>query len=244
MDEITKATVAAIRVKIPNLQKAVLGPSFFYDSLPLCVLDAVFSIGVRYRNVQNVVESWCVAQRPNWRKYRPKDITAERVSKTITDLIRVTNGSDGVTLARTFFGGNQQRTSSRSGILKADAVVCFAKALQKVGVEDFSDIRNADRVEEASQAIRFIPGQRSGLSFDYFLMLAGDDNFVKADRMICRFVAEAAGLPNILPCLAGNAVVAACRNLSSDFPNLTPRLLDHLIWSYQRDQPRLSPKSS
>jgi len=69
MDAITKATVAAIQAKIPGLQAAVLGPEYSYHSLPLCVIGAVFSIGVRYRNAQNAVESWCVAQRPNWPKY-------------------------------------------------------------------------------------------------------------------------------------------------------------------------------
>jgi hypothetical protein len=234
MDEITKATVAAIRTKIPDLETAALGPEYSYHSLPLCVIDAVFSIGVRYRNVQNAVESWCVAQKPNWPKYS----TVAQARHTITDLIQVTNGYDGVALAQTFFGGNRQRTSSQSGILKADAVVRFAKALQEARVEDFPDIRDAARAERASQAVRSIPGQGSGLSFDYLLMLAGDDSYVKPDRMLCWFVAEAAGRPDISPHSARDAVVAACRDLAREFPNLTPRLLDHLIWSYQRAQPR------
>src|SRR5262249_44922910 len=33
----------------------------------------------------------------------------------------------------------------------------------------------------------------SGISFKYFLMLAGSDEFVKADRMLCRFMADAIG---------------------------------------------------
>jgi hypothetical protein len=65
-------------------------------------------------------------------------------------------------------------------------------------------------------------------------MMAGDDSYVKPDRMIRRFVAGAAGLPDVSPDTACDAVVAACGNLAREFPNLTPRLLDHLIWSYQR----------
>ncbi len=233
MDEVVKATVAAIRAKIRGLGQAALGPEYSYHSLPLCVIDAVFSIGVRYRNAQKAVESWRIAQRPNWPKYS----TAAEARHTIADLIRATDGYDGVALAQRFFGGNRQRTSSRSGILKADAVVRFAKALQQAGVEDFPDIRDAARAERASQAVRSIPGQGSGLSFGYLLMLSGDDSSVKPDRMLCRFVAEAAGRPDILPHSARDAVVEAARVLAPEFPNLTPRLLDHLIWSYQRDQP-------
>lgn len=236
MNDSTQATVDAIRRKIPDLGTAKLGSEYSYHSLPLCVIDAVFSIGVRYQNVQNVVEAWCVAQQPNWLKFR----TAAQARHKIADLVYVTNGFSGADLAQGFFGGNRQRTSTQSGILKADAVVRFAKALQDVGVDDFPDIRDAARAERASQAVRQIPGQRSGLSFDYFLMLAGDDSYVKPDRMLCRFVAEALGLPKeVLPHVAREAVIAACNEMAREFPNLTPRLLDYLIWSYQRAQPSL-----
>ena len=241
MDDITKATIAALRGKISALASASalarasakVEPELSYDLLPLCVIYAVFSIGVRFRNAEKAVESWCVAQTPNW----PKDGADPQARHTITDLIRVTNGDEGVALAQKFFGGNRQRTSSRGGILKADAVVRFAKALKQAGVEDFPDIRDVARAERASQAVRSIPGQGSGLSFGYLLMLSGDDSSVKPDRMLRRFVAEAAGRPDILPHSARDAVVEAARVLAPEFPNLTPRLLDHLIWSYQRDQP-------
>lgn len=235
MDEITTATVARIRERIPNLGTAALGPEYSYPSLPLCVIDAVFSIGVRYRNAQKAVESWRFAQEPCW----PKNSPSAEGRQTIGDFIQVTEGWSGEVLAQKYFGGNRQRTSTRSGILKADAVVRFARALHEAGIEDFPDIRDASRVQRASDAVRLIPGQRSGLSFDYFLMLAGDVSYVKPDRMLCRFVAEAAGRQDIPPDLARDAVVAACRELACEFPNLSPRLLDHLIWSYQREQRRL-----
>jgi hypothetical protein len=132
------------------------------------------------------------------------------------------------------FGGNRQRTSTRNGILKADATVRFAKALQEAGIEDFVDIRDPARADLAWRAVRIIPGQGSGLSFDYLQMLAGDDSFVKPDRWLCRFVAEATGMPVVSPELARIAVIEASRKLSSEFPNLKPRLLDYLIWSHQR----------
>ena len=233
MDDVVTATVAAIRAKIPCLGQAALGPEYSYHSLPLCVIDAVFSIGVRYRNAQKAVDSWCAAQTPNW----PKERIAGESRHAITDLTRATDGFEGVALAERFFGGNRQRTSSRRGILKADAVVQFAKALQHAGVDDFADIQNAARVERACEAVRSIAAQGSGLSFRYFLMLAGDKASVKPDRMLCRFVEEATGRPGIPSRSACDAVVGAARVLAAEFPNLTPRLLDHLIWSCQRARP-------
>ena len=67
--EIINHTVVAIRRHIPDLATAQLGPEYSYHSLPLCVIDSVFSIGVRYVNAQKAVDAWCMAQRPKWRKF-------------------------------------------------------------------------------------------------------------------------------------------------------------------------------
>ena len=56
----------AVRRNIPNLAAARLGKEYEYHSLPLCVIDAVFSIGVRYRNTQKAVDAWCASQTPEW----------------------------------------------------------------------------------------------------------------------------------------------------------------------------------
>jgi hypothetical protein len=39
----------------------------------------------------------------------------------------------------------------------------------------------------------------------------------------------------VTPDQAGQAVKGACALLVPDYPNLTPRLLDHTIWKYQRE---------
>jgi hypothetical protein len=68
---------------------------------------------------------------------------------------------------------NRQRTSSRSGILKAEAVYRFAGALVVCGIDTISDAADAERMTGASKIIETIPGQGSGISFTYFCMLAG-----------------------------------------------------------------------
>jgi len=232
MDRISEATVAAIRKNIANIEQAALGPEYTYQSLPLCIIDAVFSIGVRYSNAQKAVRSWCGAQVPPWPIHR-SDLSPPH---KISEFLRITNGVEGVELSRRFFGGNRQRTSPKSGILKADAVVHFARALHRCGIDDFADILDGKRVARARSSVGAIPGQGSGLSFDYLLMLAGDDGGVKADRMIRRFVADAAGQRDISPAEATRAVVEATNVLALEYRNLTPRLLDRLIWGYQSAQ--------
>lgn len=41
--------------RIFSLNTVELSEAYYYDSLPLCIIDAVFSIGVRYIGVQNTV---------------------------------------------------------------------------------------------------------------------------------------------------------------------------------------------
>ena len=45
--------------RIFPLKDLTLSPSSSYDSLPLCLIDAVFSIGVKYTSTQNVVKHYC-----------------------------------------------------------------------------------------------------------------------------------------------------------------------------------------
>lgn len=176
--DIVICTVAEITKNLPNLSTAKLGQEFYYQSLPLCVIDSVFSIGVQYINAQRAVEAWCQAQQPEWQKYPVDDMPRY----TISDLIRAGEGHDESSLSTKFFGGNRQRTSTESGILKAQAVFLFAKALQVAGIDDFRDARNEFTACRAREEVGKVTGQKSGISFDYFLMMAGDDSYVKADE--------------------------------------------------------------
>ena len=129
---------------------------------------------------------------------------------------------------------NRQRTSTRSGILKAEATFRFAKTLQHFGVETFADVLKSGLRYDLQQAIKAIPGQSSGLSYAYFLILAGNQDGVKADRMVTRFVANALGVRNVTPELAEELVRNASTVLRAEFPRLVPSSLDNKIWKYRR----------
>ncbi len=72
---------------------------------------------------------------------------------------------------------NKQRTSTKSGILKSEAVLRFASALRKTGVNFFQDISKVVLDEKFEKEIMNIPGQMSGLSLGYFFMLSGSKSF-------------------------------------------------------------------
>lgn len=121
--------------------------------------------------------------------------------------------------------GNRQRTSSKSGILKAEAVHQFAKALLESGIHAFSDLRDRNKLEAAEKRVKQIPGQSSGITFTYFLMLAGEDDYVKSDTHIRRFVSDAL-------CIDWNHLVSekraeklvreAARRFREHYPQITP----------------------
>jgi hypothetical protein len=223
------AVLDQIRTNLLDLKAASLGPEYSYASLPLCVIDAVYSIGVRYSSTQRTVENWCLSQHPPWLIYRSVGAPEHSMDK----FVELLAGQNFETLAEHTFK-NRQRTSSRGGILKAEAVYRFAKVLVDLRISAFGDTEDLARNQTAEERVRDIPGQGSGISFSYFFMLAGSPGFVKADRMICRFVARALKIPSVAPGVAQKLVVAASAELNAEVPSLTPRLLDHEIWKYQR----------
>ena len=231
------------------LTDARLPDDYFYASLPLCVIDAVFSIGVRYEGVRNVVARYCErTQTPRFRdRDKPLPKTQETASKLVARLeglnARIESSQEAGTRAADELFGNRQRTASRNGILKAEAVRRFAAVLGEHKVERLEDVPGAMSNPSLDAAVRSIPGQGSGLSLAYFWMLAGSDDHVKPDRMVLRFLADTLGRPESkitqgeAQDLLGDAVVL----LRRDYSHLTPRLLDHLIWGYQRDVPTPKP---
>src|SRR5690606_23416868 len=71
-----------------------------------------------------------------------------------------------------------------------EAAIRYADILLGHGIDTLADTREAlvddERVEKVSTALRAIPGD--GVRTDYFWMLVGDDDLVKPDRMVLRFL--------------------------------------------------------
>jgi hypothetical protein len=205
--------------------------AYRYASLPLCVIDAVFSIGVKYETTEATVGRVC--DRLGWPKLALSRSGRGAGPQSLTDLLDAHVGLTAEEVAEQIYG-NRQRTSTKSGILKAEAVRLFAQALRTAGIDSFADI-TPDRMELAEALVLGLPGQGSGIAFDYFRMLAGDDSFIKPDRMVLRFVATALDLPaEPNPRQSSVLVRLAARELARRGHDWTPRTLDYAIWVRQR----------
>jgi hypothetical protein len=191
-----------------------------YPGLALCVLDAVWSIGVRYEGVVNVVDRYRALAAGQGR-----DADQDGPAELLTSAAAI-GGPEALAEAL----GNRQRTSTRSGILKAEAVLLTARILADAEVQSTAALlalspRALEGLRADFVAVR---GQGSGLSFDYLLMLAGRPG-VKSDRMIRRFVARATGAESADAVTVSDAqdlVTAAAAALGVD-----AHRLDSAIWT-------------
>lgn len=217
-------------IRRDDLDPTLNETAYNYASLPLCVIDAVFSIGVRYGAVEATIKRFC--ERTSWRIRRaPTQTTGQH---TISDFIALRAQRSADELASDLFG-NRQKTSARNGIRKAEACFLFAEALKTAGIEDFCDMFD-ERQLIAEALILGLPGQSSGIAFDYFLILAGDTDMVKPDRQVQRYVAQAVfNDPDrrVSPRQAALLVKAAARRLRQTDKRWNARSLDHAIWRKQ-----------
>ena len=218
-------TLAQVCDDLFDLNAAKLSNAYYYAELPFCVIDAVFSIGVKYTSTQNTVLRYCnYCDLPPYNHQRSSIAPSHTISDFIHNLEVVGIPESAATIFH-----NHQRTSSQNGILKAEAVYRFAKVLQENSIETFSDLNFKNNTSVIFNSIKQIPGQKSGLSWQYFLMLAGDDSLAKPDRHVLRFIEKHLGYkPTISE--AQQILTSTVNVLSFTYPNITVRLLDYTIW--------------
>ena len=200
-----------------------------WSSITYCVLDAVWSIGISYdRHVVPAVRR-VAASAGNTEPVvsvdalplsDPLPLSAFRDTyRTSDELVAVTTS---------------HRTSSRSGILKAEAALRYADVLVKAGVDTLADAAKAledfGRVDEISARLRQIPGD--GVRTGYFWMLVGDDDTVKPDRMILRFLKRHGTVTDVVGAKLVLRVLAD--ELTTPDSRVTPWMVDHAIWNAER----------
>ncbi len=215
-----------------DLNNTKLGNEYYYNSLPLCIIDTVFSIGIKYVATQNVVKRFCeYFGIKEFRDYG-SSYANRNEQYSINEFIEIYNDNDMQFITEVIFK-NKCRTSPSNGILKSEAVLKYAQVLQKYKINHFQDINLVLPNIKFEKEIKKIKGQ-SGVSLPYFLMLTGDENFIKPDRMIKRFankaITEKLSIKNL-----EKLIKDAFRILEIDFPELTLRSLDHEIWKYQKN---------
>lgn len=204
-----------------------------WTSITFCVVDAVFSIGARYDSVvvplvTRVADNFDVDERtqPAAAPLPADPIPLDAFLKTfgsVDDLVAVTN---------------RQKTSTRGGILKADAVIQHANILAHHGVRTLADaqalLTDTRRLDAVETDLRTVRGEgAAGVRRGYLWMLVGADDAIKPDRMVLRWLEDHD--VNVNASAARDVLrVVTDRLNSTTGRQVTLWEVDHAIWSAAR----------
>ena len=121
--------------------------------------------------------------------------------------------------------------SPATKVLKADNVLACAQALLAINIETIEDVR-AKKPPDVKKALCAVHGIGPATAH-MLLMYCGNDDYVKGDVHVCRFVAKALGVEEVSPRLAERLVAGAARGLG-----IAPRALDVQIWTLGAEENR------
>lgn len=195
-------------------------PAGYPDSLALCIIDSIQSTGAHYASVLNVVN-----------RYRELQGAAAATDGT-AELLASFDQLGGVQGWAEKVGNFKPASTKQGASLKADVMHDVAQRLHDAGIRTSSQFRehgelsanNEDRRAALKKLWTSAEAQRSGITFEYALMLAGLPG-VKSDRMVLRFVSTAIGHSDLTPTSCATLVREAAAFLGVD-----ATALDHAIW--------------
>lgn len=200
-------------------------------SLALCITDAVWSIATHYDNVvtplvRNLAKEFGVTEPtvPGSQPLCDDPLPLERLAALSVDELT------GLT--------NHQRTSTRGGILKSEAVLRHCNVFLDHQVNTLNDIpglfADTDRFAAVDKALRSIPGEGGhGIRRNYLWMVVGQDDLIKPDRMVLRWF-DREGV-NVDPAGARDAIAALVPLVSARLGRtVTAWEIDHAMWQSAR----------
>lgn len=139
---------------------------------------------------------------------------------------------------------SRHRTSTRSGILKADAALMYAEAIRTSADtldEALRLLDDTERLDAVNAVLSNIPGEgQDEVRRGYWWMLVGDNDSVKPDRMVLRWF-QHYGVTSMNPAKAKKLVadIVAIINVRNDSPrqNYTAWEVDKALWEAGKELP-------
>ncbi|MDQ0825359.1 hypothetical protein QFZ60_001532 [Arthrobacter sp. B2I5] len=195
------------------------------DSLALSIIDSIYSTGSKYQSVINVVNEYRA-----YRKAQGGDADRDGTSELL-QTFKEAGGSAGWA---ELVNNRKPAHTKKNAPLKAEVIRRAAERLQAedLGITTQDELRAAyadkEKRKKLKEAWLHLPSQRSGVTYNYLLILAGFQS-VKPDRMVIQFVAEHAGLDGerLTPMETADLI----QQVAELYPT-QPRRLDHVIWRY------------
>jgi hypothetical protein len=139
----------------------------YSNSLALCMIDAMYVTGARHLTVENIIA--------RYRAFRAGQ-GADADSDGVAELLANIAGVGGPYEWATAIGNRRPTSTAKNAPLRAVALVEIAQQFAALGISTAADLRAiaADDDELSVEVQRIwcaIPGQRSGFTWRYLLML-------------------------------------------------------------------------
>ena len=209
--KLLKHIVDNIGIKKPSMPN-------YYHSLPICILDDIFSLQSKYETITF----------PTVKKYADYFLNGDlytsnySIDSFIADLEK-----EGLVNIMTAIIKNKQCIGGRR---KIDVVYDVAKKLQTLKIQTFDDFNNYYDKDYLTYSLRQIKGVGDA-AIDYLFMMVGDNNRVKPDIHIHRCVKDAIGY-DVSNDKCQSLFKEVSDALIKDIPFATPRYLDGLVWTF------------
>lgn len=217
---------ATLDLKAEYELKEFISDEFHYSSLPLAMIDAIFSIRARYTTTKQVVQRYCDT-------YKIVQFYNERPEKgfiehTTSDYIRNADNEGGCDkLAEKAL--NIQKIAGR---LKAQNVYDWAVIFKRHGIETLNDF-NAKMTASIEAELKRVKGQGGdAVAIPYLYMLCGNMDKCKPDTHLLHYLSDATKR-TVIASEAQELMTQVAKELCKDNAYITVRLLDYTIWKNQ-----------
>ena len=220
------AVECAVREKIPDYEELARKEAHRPAHLTVALVDAVFNPMLDFRKVVvPIIERYCYHFGLKRRSEPPREWPPWRKTEQTLSALIAAYEAYGTEWMRDVVFKSKTRAPGRPDVYKSDNVLECARALRAIGIETIKDVGEKDPCE-VEKALCDIPGIGPATTH-MLLMYCGHEDYVKGDRHICRFVAEALGVGTVKPDLAEALVAGAADKLG-----VKPVGLDAAIWTW------------
>lgn len=200
----------------------------YYNSVAFCAFDASFSAQANYASVRNVIGRFCTQYELD--NEMVAECPEENCQITVSTIFNLMREISPELLADIV--DNHQMVSGR---LKSALFLDCLQVFRDFEIDTYQDFQSQFDNPELEAALSRIRGIGPA-TLSYLYMLAGDSNDVKVDRHIRAFAAKATKNPHLSEEQIKALFRLAASELSKDYPGMTPRHLDHIVWVYQRNR--------
>jgi len=194
------------------------------ESLAQCVMNSIYSTGNRSESVIRVLDRY-----RNRRREAGHDPALDGPAELVAE-INACGGPEGFSEA---LDNRWRAWSSKTAPLKTQVIQQAAELLSEMSVSTREQLEAALKEPTTKDALKRgwlgLPGQRSGITWRYFLMNTGMPG-IKPDRMITRWTTRTLGRPTT-PAEAEELLLNAANQLG-----IQARHLDHALWLHERQR--------